>query len=407
MRFRQIILEYDRQKTFDRLGDRLRDRVNKLTLDIAPDSKPVSDETLDQIIRAFEAADPTAKKAYTVQLIEWFLDGSMAYVEDASKATDGLILYAKFKNRKLPPLSSFSFSQFLDYADDHLGVIQSQTDVGKAEEQAFFERGDAVLERDTPGYKVIVPHTEAASCHFGRGTRWCTAADRNNQFLNYQRVGKLFIVLFKGQTKKWQLCIQARQFMNSRDESIRLEDWFEEKDFVEWFSKEHLRHWLGKYPDLLGYYPNPDSLPETMKIKLLRNPFNVEYFKEFSDAMIFALVDSSPSRTLSGIVDRMKDANLKSRIEVMAVKEMDLDYFYRFINPSPEAKAIFDVRLSSHIAGLKDADIVRFCRTYEEEARYAVQKGLGGDNAARLRALAKGLVPHLYSALQDWERSQT
>ena len=44
---------------------------------------------------------------------------------------------------------------------------------------------------------VVNPLTQEASCYYGKGTKWCTAADSNHQFNQYNQDGKLFYILDK------------------------------------------------------------------------------------------------------------------------------------------------------------------------------------------------------------------
>ena len=65
---------------------------------------------------------------------------------------------------------------------------------------------------------VIVPKTEAAAKWFGKGTKWCTAADKDNMFDYYNKRGLLYIVFWNG--KKYQLHFESMQFMDERDQKI-------------------------------------------------------------------------------------------------------------------------------------------------------------------------------------------
>jgi hypothetical protein len=60
------------------------------------------------------------------------------------------------------------------------------------------EGGNVVYE--DPRFFVVNPQTHEASCYYGRGTKWCTAADSDYQFKRYNEDGKLFYILDK--TKK-------------------------------------------------------------------------------------------------------------------------------------------------------------------------------------------------------------
>jgi hypothetical protein len=48
---------------------------------------------------------------------------------------------------------------------------------------------------DDGKYFVVNPQTHQSSCHYGRGTKWCTVADSDYQFNQYNKEGKLFYIL--------------------------------------------------------------------------------------------------------------------------------------------------------------------------------------------------------------------
>ena len=57
------------------------------------------------------------------------------------------------------------------------------------------EGGNVVQEDDR--FFVVNPLTHEASCYYGKGTKWCTAADSDYQFKQYNEDGKLFYILDK------------------------------------------------------------------------------------------------------------------------------------------------------------------------------------------------------------------
>jgi hypothetical protein len=57
------------------------------------------------------------------------------------------------------------------------------------------EGGNVVYE--DPRFFVVNPQTHQASCYYGKGTKWCTAADSDYQFNKYNEDGKLFYILDK------------------------------------------------------------------------------------------------------------------------------------------------------------------------------------------------------------------
>ena len=48
---------------------------------------------------------------------------------------------------------------------------------------------------DDGKYFVVNPQTHQSSCHYGKGTKWCTVADSDYQFNQYNKEGKLFYIL--------------------------------------------------------------------------------------------------------------------------------------------------------------------------------------------------------------------
>ena len=57
------------------------------------------------------------------------------------------------------------------------------------------EGGNVVYE--DPRFFVVNPLTHQSSCYYGKGTKWCTAADTDHQFTQYNQDGKLFYILDK------------------------------------------------------------------------------------------------------------------------------------------------------------------------------------------------------------------
>ena len=55
------------------------------------------------------------------------------------------------------------------------------------------EGGNVVYEDDR--FFIVNPLTQEASCYYGKGTKWCTAADSSHQFNQYNQDGKLFYIL--------------------------------------------------------------------------------------------------------------------------------------------------------------------------------------------------------------------
>ena len=213
----------------------------------------------------FILADPTEKKIY----LRWILD---SYVNSGIKAYEDLLSrvkpaledydYLKEKNKlngdekivetycgiagctkkfkEKPGLESLIDSKRSDLEEIREKIEEREQ--LREDSEIVFENGDLL---------IIHPKTEAASCHYGRGTKWCTAATRgNNMFNKYNEKGPLYIVLPKNPTyegEKYQLHFEEEQFMDEKDEPIYLLSGDE--------NATGLSLLLSRYPSLLDFEP--------------------------------------------------------------------------------------------------------------------------------------------------------
>ncbi|GHT25514.1 hypothetical protein AGMMS4957_20440 [Bacteroidia bacterium] len=78
---------------------------------------------------------------------------------------------------------------------------------------------ERMYEDDT--FVVVHPLTKAASCVYGKGTQWCTAAANcYNSFNYYNGMGNLYIIINKKRGKKFQFQFETRSFMDETDYEI-------------------------------------------------------------------------------------------------------------------------------------------------------------------------------------------
>lgn len=112
----------------------------------------------------------------------------------------------------------------IDGYDDLLPLIESNRSLL---EQISDDNRTIYCENDD--VKVIIPLTQEASCKYGAGTRWCTAAKNDNQFKYYTKtgpnVGLLYIIIPKvAPEEKYELHVESGQLMNSDDDPVQVEE---------------------------------------------------------------------------------------------------------------------------------------------------------------------------------------
>ncbi len=166
-------------------------------------------------------ADPDIHKKNAQWLLNVILMGG-SMLEDLSKATYYLTVFEKVK--RLLPVEGRDLNKYKSFADLYAAIEEKEQEMSKRE---LDRKADAEMHQqarvilNSSKYKIVVPLTMAASCHFGINTQWCTAATRgHNYFDEYNAKGPMYIILDKANNQRWQYHPQTGQFTNERDQQI-------------------------------------------------------------------------------------------------------------------------------------------------------------------------------------------
>jgi hypothetical protein len=316
---RDILVEYSRAKTAEMVGIKLLQSLSNDALPLgAPNLASIQRKVqqglwlwsdrdreawINEVLLAIEDADPTPNKAYTPWLARMYAKGDTK-LEDLNRQ-DVLRIYDLGKKRRIIKPEHSDINRFKTYRefenmmfdnyefDDIENIAKKEEEKGKAKK---------VYEDDT--VTVIVPEDTAAACRYGRGTRWCTAAVRGqNYFDQYNSQGKLYILIPKTPThegEKYQLHFPSGQFMDENDHEVYL-------------------------PDLLS-----KRFPELI-------PFFKKYEPKINDLLYFADVE-----TITDIVGQIRELTLARADEMVAAESNYLDNRERVKNFYNIAKSVLD-----------------------------------------------------------------
>lgn len=180
-------------------------------------------EKAKDIIQYFaENADPTFSKKYTDWIIIQYKNGNVRQ-EDAPRIHATLKNFDKFKSKLKN--KDINFYKHLDeleqQLESHLGTKSNREVVKEIKHKG----ADKVLDKnDIVVYKI---KNKEAACYYGKGTKWCTAADNYNRFDSYNNKGPLYIIFAKdmhGKLAKYQFHFETDSYMDENDRSINLED---------------------------------------------------------------------------------------------------------------------------------------------------------------------------------------
>jgi hypothetical protein len=207
MRISELLLEYRRDVTQQKLAKELSA--------IADNENTAPEDVLEQV----ENMDPTRNKQFVLWLVKQ-LTKRQFRLEDAPRVTELLNNFISVKTR-LPveqrDIGRFDFYKLDDLIDKTLNVeLEKDTATSNG---TFPVVPDSKVLYNGPLGQLAIPETEEASCELGRGTKWCTAAEKNNMFIQYADDGPLYVWRDKN-GEKYQFHFGTRQCMDSKDRPI-------------------------------------------------------------------------------------------------------------------------------------------------------------------------------------------
>ena len=176
-----------------------------------------------------ERADPTLAKTMTGWLVKQYAQGGLR-LEDTGTANETLDMFQRYAPRLPDGQRDLGQYQSLAEAWDavfHLAEAEKDKLSGKAQKALDRDKAYAesrILRQDEDGFTIAVPLTEFAAKWWGKGTRWCTAADKDNQFWYYHQQAPLIVIVIpelksRGKFQLW-VVEEEFEFMDAADKPV-------------------------------------------------------------------------------------------------------------------------------------------------------------------------------------------
>jgi hypothetical protein len=199
-----------------------------------------------------------------------YANGGIHQLTDLSKTGEAL----KDFHKHVGKLEKKDIGAYKGYKDLHEAVAphagtKSKTEEKKGKSEEFVKNGEASVVHDSPTTKVVIPHTEEASKHFGKNTQWCTAAGKSrNYFEDYKPHGNLMYFLNKKKNEKHAIFVPHKDF---KDGEYQAPEAFNEQDDA-MSPKKVMEHYPDTKHDVekhvpsvahktsLGYDTDPDEV---------------------------------------------------------------------------------------------------------------------------------------------------
>jgi len=215
----------------------------------------------------------------------------------------------------LPPRNDFN--RYTTIAD-FLSVVDEYPDPDQNAAAATEKQNVKELYRDN-SLIVLIPLDEKASCYYGKGTRWCTAASNANRFKYYSKDGPLYIIIPRqplDQNDRYQFHFESRQYMDARDQGIGMPG---------------IEKLVQRFPILTKILQQP---AEKFKIPPLIGP---EYRKIIADftptakAEITQLIQKYESRILDFGIKQLDEYGINLHSEEIQIRELFPEYLNQVI----------------------------------------------------------------------------
>ena len=266
----------------------------------------------EELMAQFRAADPTRNGSCLSWLLRTYVTGGYL-LEDLGKAYDTLQNFARLREQLPVTATIDGETRNPRKLGSHMTLASLWSFIAPlveaerlAKEDCSGEQDDTDRERALSQSRVIhrsnrmvvgVPMTEEASCWWGQGTQWCTAARNNNAFENYYSVAPLIVICLRKSgdlpARKLQLHINSAylQFMDENDAWVSPEIILER-----WQDLEALLHWaVTQHGGALDYVPKALCTEALCTAAVCKNGWVLNYVPEHlrTEAMCLAAVTQS------------------------------------------------------------------------------------------------------------------
>lgn len=224
-------------------------------------------KTPEAIVQMFIQTDPTGGK-----LVQWlairYIRGNFR-AEDLNRLGATLRGFVQHKNRlKQKDINQYATVQDLE---DAIAPLEQQAPElsGKQQARQMKQEGAEKVYED-PEMTVLLLKTKEAACFYGKGTQWCTAADKDNMFDQYNKSGSLYVLLMRD-GRKFQYHPKQKQFMDERDRPIDSEIFVKYPSIAKWMLDPDARDAPMKFLMFTLNYTHKRYPPEQEEI-ILRDP---------------------------------------------------------------------------------------------------------------------------------------
>lgn len=218
-------------------------KINKIDLDNIYNKyyQDVERKIFNQIV----SADPTSTidgNLYMGKYSKWLVDlyrNNKLKLEDLYKATEYLEIFDKQSVRN--KISRKNINDYKDLPDLAKTIIKFK-DVDEIKSKK--ELKEETLVKEFENYYLHIPRNHKESCILGKGTEWCTATEKTDEyFKEYHKPGRELLIFInkKNPKEKFQFHFRSREFMDIFDEDINIHAFLENYPDIDDWLKDNVK----------------------------------------------------------------------------------------------------------------------------------------------------------------------
>ena len=367
MRAREFLVEYDRNKTGQALG-------NQLLQAAQGDRTYHGQDDINQVLAQIEQKDPTPNKEYTTWLARMYSRGDVP-MDDLNR-NDWLGVYNQAKKRRMVKPEHADIGRFKSYGDfeDAVSTNYDPDAITKNKKADGINKGESRLYFENSDVRIIIPEDQAAAIYYGQGTKWCTAATRGqNYFDDYNEDGPLFIILFKKSPDKWQFHFETASFMDAQDRELKPN---QVQQVSKYFGDDLWKAAVKENGYVIRYIANPSEAMQLAAVE--QNGLAIDYIKNPSEEVQVAAV-----KQYGLAIKYIK--NPSEAVQLAAVKQGD-GYAIQYIKNPSEAVQMAAVKQYGYA--------IQYIKNPSEEVQLAAVREYGdviqyiANPSEKVRALA-------------------
>lgn len=167
----------------------------------------------ERIVNKIAELDPTKGKRYTQWLLREYIAGAFELQTiNKSEVTQRLVDFERFSIMlSSKDINTYNWRKLIKKLEPYQYVMGAETlsnkEVQRLYRQRLADAGEVHVwyENKQSKTKVVQLLSEEAAMYYGKGTRWCVSAKRNNEFNYYLSLGDLFFIQFKGKKFLFQV----------------------------------------------------------------------------------------------------------------------------------------------------------------------------------------------------------